>query len=915
MKNEPIRRFTIFSVAIFILLPLSISLLMYVRMVGALRGYTVEQVANQAEILAEIANQRLSSRLEELERIADYLRDGRVEEERMGDAVNSLLEHPNQVFSGILRLDGTPVSGQALHTSEYPAIQRAFRGMSTVRYRENEGLLFTVPVYNGSNIKYALYELFDEEALFDTFLARCYGGKGKILLADKVQEIAMPFSSGKPVDISYFQQEAVQSALDLLDVQLDTSTSAAVYCKNGSQESVMFVSDLEQPELYLVGIVPHKMASKGISNFSSMALLVFGLLLTLLTIGTFRVVSADARARESDELREAKRIAEEASQSKSVFLANMSHELRTPISAIMGMDEMILRETDEHTTRERAMDIRSASQILLGLINDVLDFSKIESGKLSIFPVEYDFVSLIRDLVMLSENRARTKSLEFELVVQPDLPIGLFGDDNRIRQVLTNLLTNAVKYTFEGSVILKVTGQKPSEDTITLHYEVIDTGIGIKQEDLPKLFIPYTRMEEARNRNVEGTGLGLTIIINLLRLMGSDLKVDSVYGQGSTFHFYLDQKILDAEPVGNIQKRMEDIIRDYEYRTTCIAPKARILMVDDNSMNRKIFTSLLKQTKIPVTTVSSGQKCLDIVQKEHFDLIFMDHLMPKMDGVETLGRLKSLENNLCKDTPVIALTANAFSGAKERYLSMGFDGFLSKPIMSEKLEKVISTMLPQEYLEEIPKEQEETEGSSVSAEALPEIEGVNWEYALLHTQDTELLLGMLRDFYRNIDTEYHAIAELADHTGTEDGLTGYRIRVHALKSTSAMIGILSISELSRLLEDAARKGDIETIQNGNLLLLEELLNTKERLRAYTEQKREKQALTDSSQLLSLLEKLLEALSDMDIQAADSSMEEINGFSYEDSSIQEAINQLAGLVSTLDFDQAAELARQLANRLS
>jgi len=907
------------GVAVFILLPLIIGCIMYSRVISALHVYAEDQVRAQGDNLQHLVSQQLSNRLQELERVAGYFRDGAVPEERMGGSAGRLLSHDGDPSIGILRLNGEPVSGQALHPSEYPAIRSTFRGKSMVRYRKDEGLLFTAPIYNNGNIKYALYEFYSEDRLFNNFGRDCFQGQAQFLLVDSAQRIIMPLAGSTLTEEDpYFQREEVTTALSALSKKLSLSTSAAIYCKTDGHRELLFASELDQVNLYLIGIVPYETVAGDLGVLSSTMVLVYLLLLTLLVIGTIRIVNTDARARESDELREAKRVAEEANATKGKFLANMSHELRTPINTILGMNEMILRETDESVTRERAMDVKSAAQILLGLINDVLDFSKIESGMLAIVPAEYSLVALIRDLALLSEDRARAKSLDFEMEIQPDLPIGLYGDDVRIQQVMTNLLTNAVKYTPTGVVTLRLSGTWTGEDAILLHCEVADTGIGIKEEDMSKLFVPYLRVDEERNRKTEGTGLGLSIIINLLRLMGSELHVESTYGEGSTFYFDLEQKVVDREPVGNIQKRLEDSVKEYEYRVACYAPRARVLVVDDNSMNRRVFTNLLRQTKIQVTAASSGKKCLALVQEEHFDLIFMDHLMPDMDGVETLRHLKELDNNLCKDTPVIALTANAFSGAQEKYASLGFDAFLAKPINTEKLEGMLLAMLPKEYLEEPPAggtRPSARRPADAALEQLPVIEGVNWDFALLNMGDRQLLLDTMRGFLQTIDGERQEIDALSRQVETEDGLLRYRTQVHALKSMAATVGILSVSELARVLERAAREEDRERIRSLTPLLLEELEKTQEHLEPFVGQEEPAKELPEGEkQLPGLLEMLRSAMEEMDISASDSVIAGIKSFSY-GPDLQEDVDRLAGLVSELDFDGAGEVLTNLLHRLN
>ena len=334
------------------------------------------------------------------------------------------------------------------------------------------------------------------------------------------------------------------------------------------------------------------------------------------------------------------------------------------------------------------MDIYTAGQSLLSLINDILDFSKIDSGKMEIVPVVYDLSSLIHDLVNMISQRAADKALQLEVEVDHEIPSRLFGDDVRIRQILINLLTNAVKYTHEGTVWLRVAGRVVN-DIVVIRFIVEDTGIGIKAEDLPKLSAEFERIEEDRNRNIEGTGLGMSITIQLLTLLGSKLHVESEYGKGSKFYFELEQKIIEDTPIGDFGSKIQQIAENFSYTSKICAPEAKILVVDDNAVNRKVLRNLLKETQIQVTEAAGGAECLHLVQESHYDLIFLDHMMPEMDGVETLHRIKALSTFPCEDTPIVVLTANAVSGAKEAYLSEGFDDFLSKPIMPDKLETMI----------------------------------------------------------------------------------------------------------------------------------------------------------------------------------------------------------------------------------
>lgn len=387
-----------------------------------------------------------------------------------------------------------------------------------------------------------------------------------------------------------------------------------------------------------------------------------------------------------------------ASRAKSAFLANMSHEIRTPINAILGMNEMILRESSEREIRAYARDIQNAGKTLLSLINDILDFSKVEEGKMEILPTQYDLGSVVGDLVHMIRGRAEDKGLRFTLRVDENTPAMLFGDEIRIRQCALNLLTNAVKYTERGSVTLSVGFEACAGDRISLRFTVTDTGIGLKQEDIEKIFSPFSRVEESRNRSIEGTGLGMSITRQLLELMDSRLDVQSVYGEGSTFSFAIEQPVVKWTPIGGFAERLEaDRTRHETYRESFRAPGARILVVDDMPVNLTVVKGLLKKTRIVVDTAESGEEAVGKAARQQYDVIFIDHMMPRMDGIETLAALRKLPN-MAEHTAFIALTANAVSGAREMYFEAGFSDYLSKPVDSKALEEMLMAHLPPEKL-------------------------------------------------------------------------------------------------------------------------------------------------------------------------------------------------------------------------
>lgn len=436
--------------------------------------------------------------------------------------------------------------------------------------------------------------------------------------------------------------------------------------------------------------------------------LAFGLVTIAILMIVFSLETPDYRKliKTMEELELAKKDAEEArheaeraNRVKSDFLANMSHEIRTPINSIMGFDEIILRESTDRDITQYASYIRRSGQTLLTLINDILDFSKIESGKMEIIPVDYDIKDLLTDMLLVVSPRAAEKGLALKSEIDEDLPRILHGDDVRIRQVVTNLLTNAVKYTDRGEVMLSVSVVEAG-DIAKIKFSVKDTGIGIHDDDLEDMFKAFSRVEEKKHRNIEGTGLGLAICVLTLELMNSKLIVESEYGKGSDFYFVLEQEVVDASPVGKFNTDDGSDTRKVEItREDFTAPFARILVVDDVAMNLTVFKHLLKNSKMNIDTASSGAQSLEMMRSNDYDIVFMDHLMPEMDGIETLK--KGVEEGII-DTgslPVIALTANAISGSKEMFLSEGFTDYLSKPIEVKQLISLLQKYLPSDKIQ------------------------------------------------------------------------------------------------------------------------------------------------------------------------------------------------------------------------
>ncbi|MDE7429658.1 MAG: DegV family EDD domain-containing protein [Lachnospiraceae bacterium] len=391
---------------------------------------------------------------------------------------------------------------------------------------------------------------------------------------------------------------------------------------------------------------------------------------------------------------------EQIARSKDTFFANMSHEIRTPINTIIGLNEMILREDISDEIAENAINIQNASKMLLTTINDILDLSKLESGKMEIVPAQYEISSMFSDLVNLIWVRAHQKDLEFKVAIDPEIPSMLYGDEVRIKQVVTNMLTNAVKYTSAGSVTLSAKGERLGADQILLRISVEDTGMGIRKESLEDLFSSFKRVDETDNRNIEGTGLGLSISKQLIEMMGGKITVDSVYHKGSVFTIELQQRIVNARPIGVINFATQKQLNQRErYQQSFLAPDARILVVDDNTMNLMVVTKLLRETKVQVDTAESGKECLKKTAENAYHVILMDHMMPEMDGQATLQAVRNQAKGFCQKTPVIALTANVMTGAEQIYQDMGFDGYMAKPISAPLLEATLLKYLPTELIE------------------------------------------------------------------------------------------------------------------------------------------------------------------------------------------------------------------------
>lgn len=773
-----------------------VGVLMNIRLKSLLRTYMERQVTEQARTLADLSSEQFELEIHNLENIARNI----MEDENEAESILNLVADDNENISmGILRLDGTTLVGNSLSFSDFNGIQKSFRGHSAVSYKKGLGALFTTPIYDGENVKYVLYKLYGDSVLGDKFGVSCYNGQGLASIMDQNEQMVIPFSNPQFSAEEFINSSAVQTAMPELWEKMNIDTAASVYYEDKDGGHFLFVSEISQLGLYLTGMAPVDVVAAGITTISALILWVFGLLIVMFAVGMVYLLSAEEKVRESDALREAKNMAEQANHAKSDFLANMSHEIRTPINAIMGMNEMVLRESKDEAILEYASNIQSASRTLLSLINDILDFSKIEAGRMEIIPVPYKTAGFLNDVVNMIEIKAKQKQLDFLVEIDPALPSVLEGDEVRNRQIIINILNNAVKYTKEGMVKFLVKGIR-TDNGFLLMMQVKDSGIGIKEEDLNKLFDSFQRLDLEQNRNIEGTGLGLAITHNLVEQMHGRMEVSSEYGKGSVFTIYLTQEIIDSSPMGDFRQKSEESAKQTaDSSQSFTASDAKVLVVDDNKMNLMVVKALLKNTGIQITTCMSGAECLELTREEYFDVILLDHMMPEMDGVETLSRLKQSENP-CKNVPAIALTANAIVGAREEYLKAGFADYLSKPIEGSQLEIMLLKYIPQDKIHYEHPENESNRKQPTANEPTAK-SYINKALGLQYCSgSTEFYAEVLALYCSSCEDE---ITKMQNALEAEDWKK-YTVYVHGLKSTSMNIGAEQLSTAAKELEFAGK---------------------------------------------------------------------------------------------------------------
>lgn len=659
-------------------------------MLNVIMQYAENQARERAVDAQRRIEERFSREFFELEEVARRYSDS-VFSEAFIEKLNN--DKVSGIEFGVVDINGKQTIGENAKLLPLSSLNENLRGGRSISYIKDKGVLLSVPVMNGSNVRYVLYCVFSNKYI------------PKFFETNLMHSGSVTWMKDNEDNLIYVPDEIKDNMNNLL--HLDFNDNSKLSQLNGESVDLQRINDSIYGDIFvfgssseslkfgIYGFIPAKSIVDPLlkmDSFISGVLLVFVFVFCIIAIYTYTtrqmLGKGDDLAHERDE-------AERASKAKSDFLANMSHEIRTPINAIIGMNEMIRRKSSNAEISSFSANIERASKNLLNLVNDILDFSKIEAGKMDIVIVDYDTKLLFLDVVDMVSMKANAKMIKLDIDIAPNIPRKLRGDEQRLRQICINILNNSVKYTQKGSILFRAKMEELVPGQVNLTISVKDTGIGISKENLQKLFKTFERFDMERNRSIEGTGLGLSIVKKLIDLMGGTINVNSVYGVGSEFIITIPQNVVDSTPIGDV-KAEEELQEEEEYSSSFTAPSARVLIVDDNEMNLMVAEGLLESTNLQVDTCTSGTECMKLVTIKKYDVIMLDHMMPPPDGIETLGLMKKMPDNLCKESPVIALTANAVVGAKNMYIEKGFDDYLSKPIDSVLLEKMLIKHLPKE---------------------------------------------------------------------------------------------------------------------------------------------------------------------------------------------------------------------------
>ncbi|MBQ9438250.1 MAG: response regulator [Lachnospiraceae bacterium] len=759
-------------------------------------------------------------------RIASYTLDNMIRDGRSSAEMLDYLENQTIAVTDTLIDDSTGIYGYIngeymdgsgwMPDADYVATDRPWY----IQARANRGRITVVDPYVDQETSKVMISLaktlcdtksvvaidfsMDELQSITEELAGAKASSAEIVLNGK--GIVIAHSDKSQIGMDYSNETGTLGAEIIR--RINAADDRFFYLSYGGADYMVYIAPLENDWLSISVI-------DATDNFRRLRMPLFLTIFTsifMVSVILFLSIRSERKSREANLLALKSERATAANDAKTSFLSNMSHEIRTPITAILGMNEMILRESKDNNILSYAENIHHAGTTLLGIVNDILDFSKIEAGKLEIIPVDYNFASLINDLLNMVRERAEDKGLALVVHVDSNLPKELHGDEIRIKQVITNLLTNAVKYTNEGSISFDIGFTRPEEglDEVMLDIAVSDTGIGIKEEDMEKLFSKFDRIEEKRNRSIEGTGLGLSITSVLLNLMGSNLQVESVYNKGSKFYFSLRQQVVKWDCIGDFDAAYQNAYSQHsQYQEQFIAPTAQVLVVDDTPLNLEVFTNLLKQTQMSIDTVDSGFGAIKKTKLKKYDVIFLDHMMPEKDGIETLQEIRKDPDNPNLHTPTLCLTANAISGAKDVYVQAGFDDYISKPINPVKLEEMLIRYLPEEKVERVAGVKA-AEEEAVIPPFIFAIEELDTNQGLTHCGSVKAYLQTLIPYAEMAGKSADEI-EACIESGDIQNAT---IKIHSLKSTSRLIGASDLGDLAQVLEDAGKAGDVEKLKGG-----------------------------------------------------------------------------------------------------